>query len=641
MKMKRYYLQLLLSVSAISLLLALNGCSSSSNDRPVQMTVLLYIEGTNLEDEDNSATGNIKEILAATASENIRILLETGAASKENPADPVKSWKTVKRHKIESGRITELQDLGEKDMGDPDVLKDFIIWGQRKYPANRYMLVLWDHGGGPIYGYGGYETSDPPKTIASTMYIPTIQKAIGDAIKVTGRKFEVIGFDACLMSTVETAYSLSEYAKFYAASQELEPGEGWDYTALFNFLAANPSSDGLDIGKVVADSYVDKCIRSESGDGYTFSITDLSEVGKVAAELNELGALAADEIEEEGAGAWNELGLARMFTEEFGAMYASNRFYNMADIIGFSERLGLVDEKTYGNVCERVISAVENAVKYCRKGKAHEDATGLSAYLPFHVFASAKTELSNYNDLPFVPEYKCMINDFVNYPLDNPPGPALAFSEALRAGDTLYTTVSSPFGMSEVFIDVTVGPVDGKYIKQSQDLVKLEDDSDDILYNLTYRWFTLDGEPVIGYFEKGQGFWDDFDSYDIAIPVYHRRSGMPVSENIKVTILVDYQRLLNYGEVEMACESSSLDDSSSKQMVVLMPTDIITPIYELYDPAKPGEATMTNGEEFSLSTGDPLFARTDIPSGSVFYNFRILDLAGNLMKSNLIEVAVP
>jgi hypothetical protein len=132
-----------------------------------------------------------------------------------------------------------------------------------------------------------------------------------------------------------------------------------------------------------------------------------------------------------------------------------------------------------------------------------------------------------------------MINHFVNYPLDNPPGPKLAFSEAVRTGDTLYTTVSSPFGMSEVFIDVTVGPVDGKYIKKSQDLVRLEDDDDDILYTLTYRWFTLDGMPVIGYFEKGQGFWDDYDSYDIAIPVYHRRSGTPASKNVKITILIE------------------------------------------------------------------------------------------------------
>jgi hypothetical protein len=640
-KIKRYHVRLLLGVSAISLLLVLSGCSSSSNESPVQTTVLLYIEGTNLEDDDNEATGNIKEILAASSSENIRIVLETGAASVENPADPVKSWKTVKRHKIENGRIIELQDLGEKDMGDPDVLRDFIVWGQRKFPADRYMLVFWDHGGGSVYGYGGYEIHDPPETIATTMYIPAIKKGIGDAIAVTGRMFELIGFDACLMATVETAYSLSGYAKYYAASQELEPGGGWDYTALFNFLAVNPSSGGLSVGKVIADSYADKCIRSKSGDGYTFSITDLSEVKNIADELNELGSIAAGEIAEEGADAWNELGVARMFTEEFGAMYASNRFFNMADIIGFAEKLGQVDQGTYGNICNRVINAVEKAVKYNIKGDAHEDAAGLSAYMPYHVFTKAKTELTNYNDLPFASEYKDMINHFVNYPLDNPPGPKLAFSEAVRTGDTLYTTVSSPFGMSEVFIDVTVGPVDGKYIKKSQDLVRLEDDDDDILYTLTYRWFTLDGMPVIGYFEKGQGFWDDYDSYDIAIPVYHRRSGTPASKNVKITILIDYQRLLNYGEVDMACESSSLDDLSSKQVVILLPTDIITPIYELYDPAKPGEATMTTGNEFSLSTGDPLFARTNIPSGQVFYNFKILDLAGNLMKSNLVEVDVP
>jgi hypothetical protein len=474
------------------------------------------------------------------------------------------------------------------------------------------------------------------------MSITTIQRAVGDAVGITRKKFDIIGFDACLMATVETANCLSDYGKYMAASQEIEPGGGWDYTALFNAIAAEPGSGGLEIGKVLADSYAAKCIRTKSGEGYTFSIIDMSEIDDVVDVLDELGSLAYGEIREDGANAWNELGIARMFTEEFGAMYVSNRFFNMADIEGFAERLGIVDEDTYGGICRRLVREIEDAVKYNIKGDAHEDASGLSVYLPYHVFTKAKSELPKYWDITFAPDYQDLINEYVNYPLDNPPGTRLAFSEVERAGNTLLATVSSPYDMAEIFIDVNERPAGGNYIKKSQDLVKLEDDEDGgILYTLTGRWFTFDGRPVIGYFEKGQGFWDDFDSYDIAIPVYYRRAGEPVSKNTAITIQVDYDRLLNIGTVEMAWVTEDFDNVSSKDEVVLAATDIITPIYEVYDPAKPGEKTMVNGDEFALSTGSPVYARTPVPSGIVYYNFRILDLAGNLMRSSLTEVVVP
>jgi hypothetical protein len=224
----RFCRSLSLLIFIILLFISISSCSnSSSGSGTITTTILVYIEGTNLEDKYAEAVKNINEMLAANSSAMVNVVVATGAAKKATGLAPVTSWKTLKRHVLRNGQICELQDLGVQDMGKPETLRDFIVWGQTAYPADRYILVLWDHGGGSVFGFGGYTDPDDKTVIASPMRVPDMTKAIGDAFAITQKGFEIIGFDTCLLATVEVAHNFAPFARYLVASQEYS-ALGWD-----------------------------------------------------------------------------------------------------------------------------------------------------------------------------------------------------------------------------------------------------------------------------------------------------------------------------------------------------------------------------------------------------------------------------
>ena len=106
---------------------------------------------------------------------------------------------------------------------------------------------------------------------------------INTALKNGGVKFDIIGFDACLMATLETALVARQYGDYLVASEAVEPGTGWYYTNWLSALSANPAMDSLDVGKTIIDDYVKMSGSSQT----TLSMTDLAELGgTVPAALN-------------------------------------------------------------------------------------------------------------------------------------------------------------------------------------------------------------------------------------------------------------------------------------------------------------------------------------------------------------------
>src|SRR5690606_5837113 len=120
-------------------------------------------------------------------------------------------------------RATELEDLGTVNTGDPAFLADFIRNGILAYPAEHYALVLSDHGASwPGVGADGSSNND-------TLTVPELEKALATALDgLAIGTLDMVGFDACLMATYEVASALAPYADRLVASQELEPGHGWD-----------------------------------------------------------------------------------------------------------------------------------------------------------------------------------------------------------------------------------------------------------------------------------------------------------------------------------------------------------------------------------------------------------------------------
>jgi len=152
--------------------------------------------------------------------------------------------------------------IGEKDMGDGNTLTSFIVDAVTYAPADNYMLVLWDHGGGwrgvcwddstVINDLGWYSRLTTPETTDS---IEAAQDALAE--KGIDFKITIIGYDACLNGMVEVAYENREIADYMFGSINLVPVDGMAYDLFLAEMVKLPRLTVEEIGTAIVDSYVE------------------------------------------------------------------------------------------------------------------------------------------------------------------------------------------------------------------------------------------------------------------------------------------------------------------------------------------------------------------------------------------------
>lgn len=238
-------------------------------------TIMIYMCGTDLESQYGMGTADLNEMLHATISDKVNIIVETGGTARWR--NSVVKNNTNQHYQVTSSGLKLLQDnLGQRPMTDPRTLQDFITYSATNFPANRYALIFWDHGGGSLSGFG-YDQLFPN---SGSMSISQIHSALEGA----GVKFDFVGFDACLMATLETAYMLNYHADYMIASEETEPGIGWHYTNWISKLSANTSMDTVEIGKLIIDDFIATCRQTVPREITTLSIIDLVVLNNIVDE---------------------------------------------------------------------------------------------------------------------------------------------------------------------------------------------------------------------------------------------------------------------------------------------------------------------------------------------------------------------
>ena len=232
-----------------------------------EITIMVYMCGTDLEAENGMGTADLNEMLHATLDDDrINLIVETGGTKRWN--NSVITSGTNQRWRVTSKGLVSLEkNLGRKSMVDPNTLSDFIQYCKKNYPANRYCLIFWDHGGGSLSGYG----YDPYFSGSMTL------DKISSALKAGGVQFDFIGFDACLMATLETALVCEPYADYLLASEESEPGCGWYYTTWLTQLSKNTSIDTVSLSQTIIDDFNNVCKKNYPGCNTTLSVVDLAE----------------------------------------------------------------------------------------------------------------------------------------------------------------------------------------------------------------------------------------------------------------------------------------------------------------------------------------------------------------------------
>lgn len=373
------------------------------------VTLMIYLCGSDLESEHGMATSDLNEMLHANLNDDkVNIIVETGGAKKWN--NSVISNKTNQRYRVTSRGIQILnKDVGRKSMVNPDTLTDFIQFCAKNYPANRYMLILWDHGGGAISGYG-YD-----QTASGTM---TLDK-LNNALKKGGVKFDFIGFDACLMGTLETAVVTEQYADYLIASEEAEPGTGWYYTNWLTALSKNPSIGTVELSKTLIDDFTDVSKKNYPGCNTTLSIVDLAEfAGTVPAAFNSFSGDIGKMLDSDD---YKQVADARADAREFGVSAQVNHI----DVIDFAKKIGTSNANA-------LVKALSGCVKYNRTSVSMKNSNGLSIYFPYSSFKSMNSAVALYDNIGISGEYSRCIKNFAS----------------LAAGGQIATggTAGSPFG---------------------------------------------------------------------------------------------------------------------------------------------------------------------------------------------------
>jgi hypothetical protein len=331
-------------------------------------TVLVYMNADN--DLEQFGMINMNEMEAVAAGDAVSVVVQMDRAAGFDATDG--DWTGAKRFLIRYddnvNTITSpvLEEIGEIDMGDPAALREFIAWGQSTFPAEHYLLIIWNHGS----GWRGRTSSAPTRGVSfddsSGAFIRTVD--LPGAVQATPR-LDVIAFDASLMQMLEIAYQMRDSCDFLVGSEESPPGHGYPYHYWLERLVARPTMTPRELGDTLATEML-RYYGTNSN--ITQSVLDMREVGGVAQAVDALGqALLAAAPAHSAA-----LTDARDAAEHFA-------YIEYKDLYDYAARIrATVDDAQVRAATDGVMAAVERLVVTNVHGTQHPAAHGISIYVP-------------------------------------------------------------------------------------------------------------------------------------------------------------------------------------------------------------------------------------------------------------------
>ncbi len=353
-------------------------------------TIMIYMIGSDLESQYAAASSDIEEIKSSGLDfDEVNVLIYTGGTKKwingEIPDDKNAIFK------VTSSGLVKLEEYEKSSMTDPSNLTNFLNYGHDKFKSSKYSLILWDHGGGPILGYGFDEN------YVGTLTLAKLKQGLSNS-KFNGKKLEMIGFDACLMSSVEVADALSDYANYMLASQEVEPGFGWDYS--FLSTVTNKTST-VEMGTAIIDYYGNYYKGMNGAKGITLSLLDLSKINAVESKINDLFKDVDDNLTID----YSTVSRTRNSAKSFGKV-SVNTSYDLVDLYDLVDKM----PSKYDTKIESLQGVLNDFVVY--QTTDLESTYGVSIYFPYENKQYINEIITLYKGFGFANEYTNFITNF-------------------------------------------------------------------------------------------------------------------------------------------------------------------------------------------------------------------------------------
>jgi len=384
-------------------------------------TVMVYMAGDN--NLDSAGVVDLKEMKKVGSTKQMNVVVQFDREGKNMATNRyfIQKGGTVAKDKVAS--------LGETNMGDPGVLKDFIKWGIAHYPAKHFLLVVWNHGNGwndenvyrvarntlklniqrrgdvvlpakgaedsvsirRIRAIGGRKFRRALFSTSVTKAVTTrgiayddnaqdfldnieMKRVLSSMKKLLKAKVNILGMDACMMNMAEVGYQLRDSVSLMVGSEEVEPGDGWPYNRILAKLAKKPAMAPNELAVTIVNEYI---ASYSANAGVTQSACDLSKSGILASAVDQLAKALNSNLPD--AAVRGTIVECRLQTQAYDTPDYID-LYDFCDLL--ETKSGAAEIKAACKAVKKTVQADAFVIKSGRKGKKVEHSNGLSIYFP-------------------------------------------------------------------------------------------------------------------------------------------------------------------------------------------------------------------------------------------------------------------
>jgi len=363
---------------------------ASSSTTQSKWTVMVFLNASN--DLFSYALPNVKQMAQVAYNSDVRFVLQW-KESKTVSGNSV-DFDGTRRYLVTTsapsgssipGKLIQTLPAGV-DMGKTQTLSDFVTWTKANYPADRYALVVWDHGD----GWAPAISIKPPATraISFDAQSGSVMEMWDLPSALASQPVDILSFDACLMQMLEDEDELKSCCSYLACSEENTPGPGYPYDRIFKAFADSPSSDTLTLSQAFVTGHVGAPLYQDQP--VTQSVVDSSKVTAVSTAVD---ALALTLIAER-ANLLTEIPAIRHAMQVYGVLGDGYNYYDLVDLANHL----IADNKIPADVqakAQVVINAVNAAVKF--EGHSSQDTQSHGIAIDFS--PSTATNLNAYSNL--------------------------------------------------------------------------------------------------------------------------------------------------------------------------------------------------------------------------------------------------
>ena len=346
-----------------------------------EVTILAYICGTDLESDEGEASTDIREMISAGigGSGEVSAIIATGGCKEWQRFSF--STRSVQYYRLGNSEPELLKDAGKRNMGDAGTLSDFLSYAIFAAPAKRYILVFWDHGGGPVFGLCNDQNFND-----DSLSLSELRTGLKNGLN--GTKMDIIAFDCCLMNCVDLCYDLYGYTDYAVVSQELVSGTGLNYDEWIKPVVQNPSVSTQSIAMSMADTYIAENSKGRNASTATMSVIDTKKMPAAMDAANTFSASLSKEIES------NLSGVVRLRSQltSFGEFLD----YDASDLVDV-EDMCTAFSALLPQESETLKQASRQAVSYnVTTSDIASYAHGMSFFMPQSTVRNDKQEILNH-----------------------------------------------------------------------------------------------------------------------------------------------------------------------------------------------------------------------------------------------------